>query len=397
METVSALARLLRRSQLASPDQLADIVIDAAAQLGAGGADVFLVDYSQRQLRHLPPTGGEAILPLDVEGSLCGRAFRRVEVLSATYEDEWRLLLPILDSVERLGVLRLSFPPAVEDSAELRERSVELAALLGELLPAKGQYGDSLQRVARTETMAMAAEMQWQLLPPLTFGTERVVITGRVEPCYAVGGDIFDYAVDGDTARFAIFDAMGHGLGAGVLAAVTIAAYRNGRRSNLDLTATVLSIDAVMAEEFGPDKFVTGVLGELDLGSGRFRRVNCGHPSPLLVRGQRTLVPLTCPPALPLGLGITEVNVCEEWLEPGDRLLLYSDGVVEARNSGGEFFGVERLAHFIIRESASGEAAPEVMRRLTQALLTHQSGQLQDDASNLLVEWKTHRELRLLP
>lgn len=190
---------------------------------------------------------------------------------------------------------------------------------------------------------------------------------------------------------------MGHGLGAGVLAAVTIAAYRNARRSGRGLTAAVLDIDAVMAEEFGPDKFVTGVLAELDLSSGRFRWVNCGHPHPLLVRGRRTLVPLACPPALPLGLGITEVQVCEEWLEPGDRLLLYSDGVVEARNAQGEFFGVERLAHFIIRESASGQAAPQVMRRLTQALLTHQTDCLQDDATNVLVEWKTHRESRLVP
>lgn len=397
METLPAFAQLLRESQLASPDQLADIVASAATRLGAHSADILLIDYAQRQLRHLPPVGGETLLPLDLDGSLCGRAFRRVEVISTTYDDQWRLLLPILDSVERLGVLRLTFPPAAADDPERRDRCVLFATLLGELLPAKGQYGDSLQRVARSETMAIAAEMQWQLLPPLTFGTDRVVITGRVEPCYTVGGDIFDYAVDGDTARFAIFDAMGHRLGAGVLAAVTVAAYRNARRSNLGLTATVLNIDAVMAEEFGPDKFVTGVLGELDLASGRFRWVNCGHPNPLLVRGQRTLVPLTCPPALPLGLGVSDVSVCEEWLEPGDRLLLYSDGVVEARNAEGEFFGVERLADFVIRESASGEAAPEAMRRLTQALLTHQAGHLQDDATNLLVEWKTHRESRLLP
>lgn len=397
METLSPLALLLRTSQLASPDQMADIVAAAATGLGAATADIFLIDYAQRQLRHLPPAAGTAMPPLDVEGSLCGRAFRRVEVLSTSYEGNWRLILPILDSVDRLGVLRLTFPPEAVDDAERRNRSVEFAALLGELLRAKGEYGDSLQRVARNEPMALSAEMQWQLLPPLTFGNEHVVIAGRAEPCYSIGGDIFDYAVDGNLARFAIFDAMGHGLGAGVLATVAIAAYRNARRSGMDLTATVLAIDTVMAEEFGPDKFVTGVLGELDLTSGRLRRVNCGHPDPLLVRGQRSLVALTCPPALPMGLGITDVSVCEEWLEPGDRLLLYSDGVVEARDAEGEFFGLKRLADFVIRECASGEAAPEVLRRLMQALLAHQTDQLQDDATIVLVEWKTHRESRLVP
>jgi hypothetical protein len=169
-------------------DQLADIVVDAATHLGARLAGVFLMDYGQRQLQHLASAKSATVLPLDVEGSLCGRAFRRVEVLSTAYETGWRLLLPILDGVDRLGVLRLTFPPTVTDAPGLRQRCVEFAALLGELLIGKGQYGDALQRVVRTETMAIAAEMQWQLLPPLTFGADRVVITGRVEPCYSVGG-----------------------------------------------------------------------------------------------------------------------------------------------------------------------------------------------------------------
>ena len=79
-----------------------------------------------------------------------------------------------------------------------------------------------------------------------------------------MGGDIFDDAVDGDVAHFAIFDAMGHGLSVGVLAAVTIAAYRNARRSGRDLTASVHDIDEVLAEQFGPDAFVAGVLAELE-------------------------------------------------------------------------------------------------------------------------------------
>lgn len=82
METANALSELLRRSQLASPDQLADIVVDAATHLGARLAGVFLFDYGQRQLQHLAPAKSATVLPLDVEGSLCGRAFRRVEVLS---------------------------------------------------------------------------------------------------------------------------------------------------------------------------------------------------------------------------------------------------------------------------------------------------------------------------
>jgi serine phosphatase RsbU (regulator of sigma subunit) len=66
--------------------------------------------------------------------------------------------------------------------------------------------------------MSLAGEITWSLMPPLTFGTERVVISCVLAPAYDVGGDSFDYAVDATTARLAIFDAIGHGLNAGLLA-----------------------------------------------------------------------------------------------------------------------------------------------------------------------------------
>jgi serine phosphatase RsbU (regulator of sigma subunit) len=80
-------------------------------------------------------------------------------------------------------------------------------------------------------------------------------------------------------------------------------------------------------------------------------------------------------------------DVASEQLEPGDRLLLYSDGVVEARNAVGEFYGVERLVQLVARQSADGRPAAETLRRLNLALLDHQEGKLQDDATTVLVEW----------
>jgi serine phosphatase RsbU (regulator of sigma subunit) len=69
--------------------------------------------------------------------------------------------------------------------------------------------------------MGLAAEMQWQLLPPLTFVTPRVVIAGLLEPAYEVAGDAFDYALNGDTAHLAVIDPVGHDITASVLAGVT--------------------------------------------------------------------------------------------------------------------------------------------------------------------------------
>jgi serine phosphatase RsbU (regulator of sigma subunit) len=86
-------------------------------------------------------------------------------------------------------------------------------------------------------------------------------------------------------------------------------------------------------------------------------------------------------------------------LEPGDRLLLHTDGITEARSPSGEFFGEQRLADHINSALAAGEPAPETVRRLMRSALTHQADQLQDDASIVVLEWFTgdNEQLRLWP
>jgi serine phosphatase RsbU (regulator of sigma subunit) len=71
--------------------------------------------------------------------------------------------------------------------------------------------------------------------------------------------------------------------------------------------------------------------------------------------------------------------------------------VTEARTADGQFFTAERLAEFLERQAAAGMPTPETLRRLRQAILRHHDGQLQDDATALLVEWRRDTELALLP
>jgi serine phosphatase RsbU (regulator of sigma subunit) len=248
-------------------------------------------------------------------------------------------------------------------------------------------YGDSLQRARRRLPHSVPAELQWTQLPPLTFATPRVTIAGALVPTNEVAGDSFDYAVNGETAHIAIIDAMGHGLEATLLSAVAVAALRNARRSGLDLADTIRSIDKHISAEFGADKFVTGIIGELNTGSGVWRWVNAGHPPALIVREGRVVKSLETDINPPLGLLWEFPSIGEERLQRGDRLLLHSDGVTEARDADGEFFGTERLVDFVTREAAAGRPAPETLRRLMLGILNHQGGELQDDATTLLVEW----------
>jgi serine phosphatase RsbU (regulator of sigma subunit) len=247
--------------------------------------------------------------------------------------------------------------------------------------------------------MALPAEMQHDLLPPLTFGTDRLVISGLLAPAYEVGGDAFDYALNGNIAHLALFDAVGHGLQASLLAGLAVSCYRNSRRAGLGLPHTAAALDRVLAQMFGGERFVTALLAQLDVDTGELRMLNAGHPEPLLLRGNRVVKELSVEPAAPLGLNglLDEVTpdsftVVAEQLQPADRLLLATDGVDEARNAEGEFFGRDRLAQFAAKEAASGVPTPEMMRRLQQAVLRHQVGALQDDATMLFVEWLTGRE-----
>jgi serine phosphatase RsbU (regulator of sigma subunit) len=208
-----------------------------------------------------------------------------------------------------------------------------------------------------------------------------------LEPAYEVAGDVFDYAINGDTAHVAIFDAMGHSLRASLIAAVAVASYRNCRRGSVGLEKTLTTMDQALNAEFGDESFATALLAELDLSSGQVRAIMAGHAAPLLLRQGRVVRGDTPEPTLPLGLGADPATVTEYALEPGDRLLLFTDGIVEARSEAGEFFGEQRLVELLSKEAAAGNASPETVRRLVRAVVEHQSRNLQDDATLLVVEW----------
>jgi hypothetical protein len=391
---LAALVELLIGTRLAPPEQLSAVVAAAGRAIGSR-MGVYLVDYDQDVLVPVPGPNAEGREPLRVDASLAGQAFRRVRALPSEGPGEPRLWVPLLDGVERIGVLEV----VLGDRADLydpglREQCRWLAALIGHLVVAATDYGDALDLVRRTRPRTATAEMIWQLLPPLTAGTDRFTLAGLLEPTAAVGGDAFDYALGETTAHMAIFDATGHSLFSGLIAAAALAAYRSARRNGDGLYRQAVAIDDAVAELFsGSVRFVTGVLAELDLPSGRLRYITGGHPAPLLMRhgkvvkaldgGHRPLFGVSAA----LDTALEDFRVGEEMLQPGDWLIFYTDGVVEARDSTGEFFGEPRLIDFVQRAAASGQPPPETVRRLVKAVMAHQNGVLQDDATVVLAHW----------
>jgi hypothetical protein len=393
---------VLAATHLSRPSDLPGLLAQNAMTIGVTDVLMYLIDYEQSLLVPVPVQGAADPEALRVEGSVAGRAFAVIDGYDVESEQPGmrRLWMPLLDGTERLGVMRLTVPaPCGAIDQRMLTICERLAHLAAQLVVGKSQYGDLFEVVRRRQPMAVSAELQWKLLPPTLFATKGLVLAGMLEPAYNAGGDSFDYAVNGSIAHLAVLDAMGHGLTAAITASVALAAYRNGRRRRLDLEGTYAGADDTVAREFGGERYATAVLARLDLESGVLSWINAGHPPPLLLRGGRLVKQLESPPATPLGVQLNRdpPQVSHEALEPGDQLLLYTDGLVEARNSEGDFFTPERLAEFLEREVAAGLPTPETLRRLRHAVLAYQKGQLQDDATALLVEWRRDNEKSLVP
>ena len=180
---------------------------------------------------------------------------------------------------------------------------------------------------------------------------------------------------------------MGHDLRAGLIVCVAVAASRNGRRRGLGLAETALAADRAVAEQFGSERFATGLLARIDTDTGRLHLVCCGHPVPLLVREERVVREIVVPPVPPLGLGDTSPQVHEESLQPGDRLLFYTDGIVDAHPADHELSGIRHLTDAVRRHSAAGRSAPEMLRRLMHSVIEHHDARLRDDATMVVCEW----------
>jgi serine phosphatase RsbU (regulator of sigma subunit) len=401
----AVLAHVIDAAHLAIGEQLSVVLDDAVRPLGLT-ADVLVADTAQRVLTNLRPEPGAQ---LELEGTTAGRAYQLGEILPGTGTDGGSLRwVPVIDGTDRLGVMRVGFDGraathnGVGEDPELRRRLWTLAGLMGHIVATKTVYSDRLRRWRSNGTLSAASELLWQLLPPRTFATERVVVSAVLEPHKDVAGDAFDYNVEGDVVDLAVYDAAGHDLHASLTTALAVTGVRNARRGGeTDLVAIAARADELIAAQRGPLQFATAVLARLHTATGVLEYLNAGHMPPLLVRNGKVVKSLTGPHRLPLGVltatAPAPALVAREQLEPGDRLLMYSDGITEARDEHGVFFGEERLVELTEHAAAANVSAPETLRRLTVAVLKHQRGQLQDDATLLLAEWSPSGHLRIFP
>jgi sigma-B regulation protein RsbU (phosphoserine phosphatase) len=392
---LDALCDVLDRSHLFQPDQLADAVDAAVSRLGMQ-TTIYLIDDEQRALHAIPQGDRAARERFGVDDSVPGRVFCLVQSLPAANSGGW--WVPMVNGTDRLGVINFTFTDGVDGHDDAtRQRCETLAGLVGHLITVTAPKGDFLYQVRRSRPMSTGAELLSQMLPPKTASCERLSLSAILEPCYDVGGDGFDYAIDGPLARMLVLDAVGKGLKAGTICTVAMAAIRAARRAGQDLDGQARAVDAAIVEQFTGGAFATAVLAELNMDTGVLRYLNAWHPAPLLLRSGHVVRELPAGRRLPLGIDPAAVAVGEEMMEPGDRLLLYTDGITEARNPAGDMFGVHRLIDHTERHAAAGLPAAETLRRLAHAVATHHDGPADDDATLLLAERSPAAVQRALP
>jgi len=380
--STEVLARLVDAATDASAFDLHRVVDLAGTLLGARSANLLVADYALRTFRRLGRDGpvGE---PRSLEGTLAGRAFGTGE-LAVGGTDPTLVCIPLSDHGDRIGILELDVDDWGDEQAAA---AVQVQALLPLVLVTNRRHTDVLLRARRSRPLSPAAEMQWDLLPPQTGSTAEVSVSGTLEPAYEVGGDSFDFALNPGRLDFAIVDAVGHGIAAVLMSVAAINGLRNARRDGANLISTYLAVSRIIEGQFPPGTFVTAQFGSLALGTGELTWINAGHPLPLLVRDGTFIGPVPCAPSMPLGLGDRVEEIRTTSLQPGDRLLFHTDGVIETRTPDGVEFGADRLADHLVRATLDQTPPPETVRRIIQSVMTHNDAHLVDDATLLLVDY----------
>ena len=277
----------------------------------------------------------------------------------------------MLDGTERLGVIGMSFEgDAVSERTVLVcERYAHLAAML---IATKTAYGDSFETTRRRRPMTIASELLWQLAPPLVFATERLVVAGMLEPCYDNGGDALGLRRQRRRSARRRLRRHGPRPRGGRGGRVRALGLPPQPRRGYGLLETYAAMDEAVGEQFPDERYVTAVIAQLDL-EGRAPVVDqrrapatAGHPRRAAVaHADRATGRAAGHPAA--------TGRHRSWpksrLEPGDLLLLYTDGLTEARHPDGQLFTVLGLGEFIEREAAAGQTAPETLRRLRHAIV----------------------------
>ncbi|WP_435742643.1 PP2C family protein-serine/threonine phosphatase [Nocardioides sp. SYSU DS0663] len=374
----------LRAAENASPAAAVATAADLLrSSVGAEQVRFWIADTAGQALRRLPD--GQR---LAVEDTPAGRAWRDQRLQS---DGAW--WVPVTVRGDALGVLEVGLGGSDTVPADVLDHLSAVAHVLGYILVANQRHTDEYEVARRSESFALAMEIQRRLLPQ-AFVCEggAFTLSGWLEPSSTAGGDTFDYTASLDRLSVSLIDAVGHHVNAALLATLTVNAMRRARRGGGDLHAQAIAAADALIRHAEPEDYATGVVLEVPVISGddadaegmpvTARVVNAGHPPPRLSRGDQvsTLDLAPDPPfGLDFGRGGEVYTVHDVELEPGDRLVLLTDGMFERSADSFDLDGhIARTRDLHPRNAAQAIAL---------AFDRHVDGQPEDDATFLILDW----------
>ncbi|MEV6959658.1 PP2C family protein-serine/threonine phosphatase [Streptomyces sp. NPDC051207] len=384
MKRFKAAERALRT---AAPHALLDAARTVLAdQYGADRVELFMADYGLSVLQPvtvLPHT----VEPVPVHNSPAGRAFGSQQ----PYREELRdgrvcLYLPVSVRGDRLGVLAVTLP-AAEAARGYESELAEIADVLGHEVVVAERDTDVFLQARRKDRLTLAAEMQWQLLPGRSCSRPEYDLGAQLEPAYAIFGDNFDWSSTADHLMLYVTNGMGEGIEASLLTNLAINALRNARRAGIGLADQAALADQAVYAHYRGRCYLSVLMFDFDLATGRASVVDAGSPQLLRLRGG-TVEQVAFDDQLPLGM-FEETDYVEQHfqVEPGDRLVFVSDGVHAVASPRGEAYGQAALARAI--HSTRLLPAAEVPGAILRELTGHRAGaRPEDDALIVCLDWR---------
>ncbi|QCX26966.1 PP2C family protein-serine/threonine phosphatase [Nocardioides jishulii] len=413
---VTDVRRLLEAAEAASPVRAVDQVArELGLAFGAAHVSFLVTDLSGRalvRLAHVPiaqdpaPHGGstgqdqrraeeESASTVPFDGGPEEQAVRTqtIQVLPpdgaaarAGVAGMWRVLAPVTERGESIGLLEMYLPDAPDP--ESVDEIAQVAHLLAFVVIANRRHTDLFEWGQRSREFSLSAEIQQRLLPESrTCEAAAFTLAAWLEPAATIAGDTFDYSQARDSLHLSLTDAMGHGVNSALTASVCLGGLRGARRQGLSLLDQASATNSALAEHADSragDDFVTGMIGRVDLDTGTIEVINAGHVPPyLLRRSEVTMLDLKVD--LPFGLfAESTYESTRVSLEPGDRLVFVTDGMLERNVAGIDLAGS-------IRDTAALHPR-EVVRVLADRALEAAGHALEDDAAVLILDWHGRHE-----
>jgi len=283
-----------------------------------------------------------------------------------------------------MGVLYVDSPGLSRlESTELHATFEQLAAEAAVAIENARLVRESEEKSRLEREMRVAAEIQQALLPPRLFASGPIELAGTTIPCRAIGGDFYEYVELGEgNVSFAVCDVSGKGPGAALLAAAIQGILASSAEARLSPGEAMAGLNRTLVRRSIDRRFATIAFGQVD-GTGRLRLTSAGHNPTYLMKADGTLSKLDkggLMVGIFPGLSYDEDQVV---LAPGDRLILYSDGVTEAESSSTEQYEEARLEECL---RTSGGASPDdIVRIVIDSVRTFADGYAQADDITVLV------------